>query len=60
MKHDNIRDKILRGELSTEECDDNDVHSFLVLLKQRGEEIQNGGSEDISELEWERVVKRAK
>ena len=36
------------------------MHSFLVLLQQRGEEIQNSVSADISELEWEQVVKRAK
>jgi len=30
---DDIRDRILKGELEVEECDDEDVYSFLTLLK---------------------------
>ena len=60
LKYDQIRDKILRGELEVDEYDDSDIHSFLTLLKRQGVEDQNEMSSKISELEWESVVKKAK
>ena len=35
LKCDQIRDKILKGTLEREECDNKDVYDFLVLLKTR-------------------------
>ena len=46
--------------MEIEDCDDRDVHSFLTLLKNHREEEQSGNSSEISEIEWERVVKKAK
>ena len=60
LQCDNIRDKILRGELEIEDCDDRDVYSFLTLLKNHRGEEQSENSSEISEMEWERVVKKAK
>ena len=50
----------MRGELEIEDCDDRDVHSFLALLKNHRGEKQSENSSEISEIEWERVVKEAK
>ena len=33
LKYDEIRERILCGELEVKECDDNNVYSFLTLLK---------------------------
>ena len=35
LKIDYIRDKILKGELEIDDCDYEDVHDFLRLLKNR-------------------------
>ena len=60
LKYDQIRDKILREELEVNECDNSNVHSFLISLKKQGVEDQNETSSEISELEWKSVVKKAK
>ena len=38
LQCDEIRNKILRGELEVDQCDDTDVHSFLSLLKKQSGE----------------------
>jgi len=48
---DDIRDRILKGELEVEECDDEDVYSFLTLLKQPQGRNHTAELEEISELE---------
>ena len=57
---DDIRDRILKGELEVEECDDEDVYSFLTLLKQPQGRNHTAELEEISELEWESVVTKVK
>ena len=51
IKCDEVRDRILSGELEIEECDDIDVYSFLQLLKKQGEENEGTNSSEISEIE---------
>ena len=60
LQCDDIRDKILTGELEIDECDDSDVYKFLILLKRQNEEDQLEMSSEISEAEWERVVRKSK
>jgi len=60
LKHDDVRDKILSGELDTEECDYWDVHEFLSLLKKSGTDNENEVRGEIGEAEWEDIVKKSK
>ena len=60
LQQNDIRDKILSRELDISECDDNVVHEFLALLKKRESDSQSNELIDISELEWETIVKKAK
>jgi len=60
LKCDQIRDKILNGSLKVEECDNEDLYSFLTLLKRRGEVRSSEIGDEISELEWEQVVTKSK
>jgi len=58
LKLDQVRDKILQGEIEVEACDYEDVHDFLKLLKNQN--AVNKQWEEISISEWERVVKNSK
>jgi len=60
MKRDEVRNKILNGELELEDCDDSDVHGFLSLLKREARGNQPIESVEISETEWEQVVRKSK
>ena len=59
LRENEIRDKILDGRLRRQDCDDDRVYEFLKLLKvpagQRTRRIK-----EITEGDWERVVKRSK
>ena len=59
MKEDETRHDILNGEFRRDECDNDDVHQFLFLLK-----IQNwltpDNEEDMQEIEWKQIVRKVK
>ena len=55
-----VRDKIINREVEVDDCDDEDVYSMLQLLKNTEERSQQSELEEISENEWERVVKQSK
>ena len=38
LQYDEIRNKILQGELEVDQYDDTDMHSFLLLLKKQSGE----------------------
>ena len=60
LQIDQIRDKILQGELDISECDDNDVYSFLKLLKRQYRDSECSIPMEISKEKWEKVVRKAK
>ena len=61
LKHDNIRNKILKGSLRREECNDDDVYEFMSLLKRKGGYVEGSNQmAAITEEEWIRTVKKAK
>ena len=61
LKEEHIRDKILNGTLKREECNNDDVHEFMQLLKKPGGyEKGNNKMEAITEEEWTQVVKKQK
>ena len=37
LKDDEVRDKILQGNVNREDCNSNNVHEFLKLLKRSNE-----------------------
>ena len=51
LQIDQIRDKILQGELDISECDDNDIYSFLKLLKRQHRDSECSIPTEISEEE---------
>jgi len=52
LKLDQIRDKILKGELQRVSCDNDDVFKFLTLLKKLGGYEQNSNRiDDITDKE---------
>ena len=56
---DNIRDKILSGELNREDCDEESVCKFLSLVKRRtATQIDN--KKELTEEEFITVVKQSK
>jgi len=60
LRHDEIRDKVLKGELQKSECDYEEVYEFLRLLKKDLYESNFRTNEEISENEWKKVVNKAK
>ena len=60
MKLDEIRDKILQGILQREDYNDEEVYNFLLLLKQPEYWEQKEHFIQLTEEEWENLVKRAK
>ena len=60
LSDDRYRDKILKGELEKCDCDYEEVFKFLSLLKQRGDLERTNEYDEISELEWSKVVRKAK
>ena len=55
-----MRERILNGNLSEEKCSYKDAYEFLMLLKRKDDESDNSITEEISAIEWERVMKKAK
>ena len=60
MNINEVRDKIINGEVEVDDCDDEDVYSMLQLLKSTEERSQQLDLAEISENEWERVVRQSK
>jgi len=58
LKIDYIREKILKGELDIDDCDYEDVHNSLRLLKNY--DAINQEWEEITISEWEKVVNKSK
>jgi len=59
LDEDCVRDKINKGELEREECDDKEVYNFLLLLKKKQDE-QNTEFTQIIKEEWEFIARKAK
>jgi len=60
LKHDEVREKIIKGELNENECDYKEVYAFLELLKRGSSSAIRINTEEISEVEWKKVVTKAK
>ena len=58
MPKDEVRDAILIGVLIVEACDEKDVHELFLLLKKEEDRNNELSLGDMSELEWELVVKK--
>ena len=59
LKEDRVRNRILKGQLRREDCDDEDVFEFLSLLKQLENWEQKNEFQLISEEEQVESMKRA-
>lgn len=59
LANESIRDRVLKGELTEEECDGKNVHDFLMLVA-RNECILHEKYKPIEYGEWVKVVKRSK
>ena len=52
-----VRDRMLKGQLNREECDDEKVHEFLKLLKRPTEDRRDQEEKIITEKDWIKVIK---
>ena len=60
MKKNDVRDRIINGELEIQECDYKEVYQFLTLLRRERNSIRQEHQEELSEAEWIKVVTKAK
>jgi len=60
LRNNSIRDKILNGNLSRDECDNDNVYEFLKLLRQNGRNNYRRTRRELCEQDWIRVVKKSK
>ena len=59
LRIDSIREKMLKGTLQRNECDDKRVHSFLRLLKQNDRNEHSQQRRDMIDQDWIKVVKKS-
>ena len=59
LKDDNVRDKILKGEITREDCDSNNIYEFLKLLK-KPNEVSSRQKKSASADDWIKVAKLSK
>jgi len=60
LKRDNVRDKVLKGELEEQECDDARVFEFLKLLKQQNNTERQSIELKVTMENWTKTVKQSK
>jgi len=60
LRNDTMRDKILNGELTSADCDNENVFEFLKLLHQNGRTHYNKNRKILNDQDWIKVVKRSK
>ena len=58
MKENDTRDNAMKEELNREECDNEEVRQFLMLLK-RPKGLMPDNKNEIQLNEWKQVVRRA-
>ena len=59
LTNDNVRDKMLRGDLNRDDCAENCVRKFLCLVKRRVT-TQIDNSKEVTEKEFRKLVKQSK
>jgi len=60
LKQDEIKDKVLMGNLQESECDYKEVYAFLRLLENDSYDENTINYKEISENKWIKVVNKAK
>ena len=59
INDDETRDNILNGHLQRDECNDDDVHKFVLLLK-RPNGLTPDKEEEMQVSDWKQVVRKGK
>ena len=59
LNDDNMRDKIIQVTLNRKNCDDDNVHKFMCLLKRRAN-TQTDELKDTNEIEFRKVAQQSK
>jgi len=60
LGEEKVRDRILKGDLTREECDHENIFEFLKLLKQTSRIRRNRNNDEITAEQWIKVVKQSK
>ena len=60
LRDNKVRERILKGEIQREDCDNDNMYYFLKLLKQPKGICQNTTCGDITTEQWMKVAKKSK
>ena len=60
LQDNNVRNRILAGELDRSECNNQNINNFLILLKRPNNLPSTTITQIINEEEWEVVVRASK
>ena len=60
LKDDDVRNRVLKGEIEESECDDKRMYKFLKLLKTQRRRHVSRSEEGVTVKIWRKVVKQSK
>ena len=58
LRENSARDRILKGQLNREDCNNEKVNKFMKLLERRTEDRGDQEEKIITEKDWTKVVKQ--